>query len=137
MLEIGFSAYILVAFLMDRSAEFAAQVVPSVEERAASEEAARVAAAQRSTLSRMRGQKAGRGRTICYTEAFDFFAGHCGRVEVVRNGSLERLYFPLPPMFMHLPKETRVQSRLAWVFGGVGQGLTVARRCPVVLTRKW
>jgi len=101
---------------MDRSPEFAELVVPSAAERQTAAESARLFASKQGALVKMRQRFGGDGRhrQVHYSEAFHFFAQHCGRVEIVRNGELERFYFPVPPMYFHLPKETRVREKRQW-----------------------
>ena len=47
---------------------------------------------------------------IRYNEAFYFFQSHTASVEIVREEHLERFYFPIPPICLHLT--TKMKSRV-------------------------
>lgn len=48
-------------------------------------------------------------REICYNSTFNFFDKYTGKIEVVFNGNIFRVYFPLPAEFKGLTPEIRAK----------------------------
>lgn len=134
VLETGFSVFILLRLLMSRNPKIAALVLPSSEDNADSEPDAssdsdsdatvpRVDAATASTEDRggqlkrrltmvasTMARKVARvkvNKRVSYPEAYAFFREHTARIEIVRDGALEHLYFPIPPMCDFVTEATK------------------------------
>jgi len=92
MLETGFEVYILMRQLSDRIHSFAARMAPTDSDP---------------VVHVTRGIAFVGSTRATYAEAFAFFTKHCRRIEIVRDGNLERFYFAEPPMCQHLTVRTR------------------------------
>lgn len=108
-LDLGFAAMALLRTLMEHNPQQLRHVLPVHAETKMN----RFAAVLRTGDANLEHDKRlAEQHRVSYSHAFRFFAEHMERVEIVRNGSLETIFFPVPPMAYFL--SGRSKDELTW-----------------------